>query len=90
VPNLVGDRAEGGARWWGGRRVLTGGDGGWCSADWGDGGWRGSSRGASGRDGEARGGGNWGQGGPERGLPRRTERRRVKIAGNRRGAGVVH
>jgi hypothetical protein len=28
VPNLVGDRAEGGARRWGGRRALTGGDGG--------------------------------------------------------------
>jgi hypothetical protein len=28
VPNLVGDRAEGGARQWGGCRALTGGEGG--------------------------------------------------------------
>jgi hypothetical protein len=73
VPDLVGDRAEGGARRWGGRRVLTGGDGGRCSTGWGDGGWRESSRGASERCVEARGGGNWGRGGPERGVPRRTE-----------------
>jgi hypothetical protein len=34
VLNLVGDRAEGGARWWDGRRVLIGGNGGRCSAGW--------------------------------------------------------
>jgi hypothetical protein len=72
MPNLVGDRAEGGVRRWGGRRVPTGSDGGRCSMGWGDGGWRGSSREASGQCDEASGEFNWGREGSETGAPQQT------------------
>jgi hypothetical protein len=81
VLNLVEDRAEGGARRWGGRRVLTGGDGGRCSTGWGNGGWRGSSPGASRSRGEANGEFNWGRAGSGAGAPRRAG---VAAGGDRR------
>jgi hypothetical protein len=81
VPNLAGDRAEGGVRRCGGRQVPTGSDGGRCSMGWGDGGWWGSSREASGQCGEASGEFNWGREGSGAGAPRRAG---AAVGGDRR------